>query len=291
MNTDDLKTFIRAAELLNFSKTAEELSYSQSTVTIQIKKLENEFGVQLFNRIGKNVSLTPAGRQFLEHAHSIINSVKKAKSDMGNPSSKDRLVRIGSIHSLCNHHLSQVINKVGKEKLNININIVTDSPSSLFDKLDKNQIDLIYIFDESTYSEKWVKVFDRKEKLNFITSNNELKGRKLRINELLNYPFYLTEKNDNYRRALDKLLAHKNIEISPVLEVSNTDVIVKVLKDNDGISFLPSFVAKSCMSEKCGIESLDVQGINLELSRQLFYHKDKFITSEMQKIIDLISEI
>ncbi|MFL8968849.1 LysR family transcriptional regulator [Helcococcus kunzii] len=290
MNTDDLITFIKASELLNFSKTAEELNYSQSTITIQIKKLENEFGVQLFNRIGKNLSLTPAGEQLLTHAHNIINTVKKAKSDMGSPSSEDKRVRIGCIDSICNYYIPNMLAKMAEKNLDININITTGSIKKLFELLDKNIIDFVYIFDKSTYSEKWVKVFDIKEQLNFVTSIESLQEKDHQIHDILDNHFYLTEKMDNYRHALDQKLAEYNIEISPILEVSNTDIIINLLQKKKGISFLPRFVYNRCLDET-NIKIININDFELEMSRQLFYHKAKFLTNEMKEVIKLLKEI
>ena len=69
-------TFVRIAEVKNFSKSAEILGYSQSAVTMQIKQLEEELKAQLFERIGKQVKLTQAGERLLPHALEILYSVQ-----------------------------------------------------------------------------------------------------------------------------------------------------------------------------------------------------------------------
>ena len=53
-----LNTFLKVAQLQSFSKAAESLGYSQSAITVQVQQLENELGVRLFDRIGKNVTIT-----------------------------------------------------------------------------------------------------------------------------------------------------------------------------------------------------------------------------------------
>ena len=58
-------TFLRVAELQNFTKAAEQLGYSQATVTVQIHQLEQALGIQLFERIGKRVRMTEHGEQFI----------------------------------------------------------------------------------------------------------------------------------------------------------------------------------------------------------------------------------
>lgn len=80
MEIRNLITFVRIAEVKNFSKVAEQLGYSQSAVTMQIKQLETELHAQLFERIGKRVKLTSAGERLLPHALDILNSVTQAKA-------------------------------------------------------------------------------------------------------------------------------------------------------------------------------------------------------------------
>ena len=68
MDIKSIRTFVRVAELKSFTKAANEMNYVQSTVTMQIKQLEKELGYPLFDRIGKKVSLTLNGMQFLSYA-------------------------------------------------------------------------------------------------------------------------------------------------------------------------------------------------------------------------------
>lgn len=71
MDIKNLNTFIQVAELNNFTKAAEKLGYSQSTVSFQIRQLEEELNAQLFERINRTVLLTERGREVLKYAHQI----------------------------------------------------------------------------------------------------------------------------------------------------------------------------------------------------------------------------
>ena len=72
MELRQLSTFIQVAQLKSFSRAAESLGYSQSAVTVQIRQLEEELDTRLFDRIGKHISLTTRGVQFLEHAYDVL---------------------------------------------------------------------------------------------------------------------------------------------------------------------------------------------------------------------------
>ena len=74
MDLRNLNTFIQTAELSSFTRAAEKLGYSQPTISFQIKQLEQELGVQLFERIGHTVSLTQKGREILKKEITKENS-------------------------------------------------------------------------------------------------------------------------------------------------------------------------------------------------------------------------
>ena len=101
MDIRSLKIFIEAAELGSFTRAGERLGYSQPTVSFQIKQLEHELGVQLFDRIGHTVSLTDAGRDALGYAQRIC--LEYQEMSLGTDARRDPggVVRLGMADSLC----------------------------------------------------------------------------------------------------------------------------------------------------------------------------------------------
>lgn len=80
MDFRNIRAFVRVAELKSFSKAAAEMDYVQSTVTMQVQQLEWELGHTLFDRIGRKVSLTALGAEFLTCAYEILHVVGKAEN-------------------------------------------------------------------------------------------------------------------------------------------------------------------------------------------------------------------
>ena len=77
MEVRNLVTFLKVTELKSFSRAAEALDYSQSAVTVQIQQLERELGVQLFDRIGKTVSITQYGKDFVSYARDVVSACQR----------------------------------------------------------------------------------------------------------------------------------------------------------------------------------------------------------------------
>lgn len=82
MEIRQLRSFQTVANLLSFNKAADRLNYAQFSISAQIQALEEELGVQLFDRLGRRVRLTEAGTQLLEYANKILDLVNESHSEM-----------------------------------------------------------------------------------------------------------------------------------------------------------------------------------------------------------------
>lgn len=157
--------------------------------------------------------------------------------------------------------------------------------------MNHNAIDFVYLLDQKIYDHRWVKVLEEPEDIVFVASSaHPLAGRKaLELKELLPEPFLLTEKDASYRFVLDRYLTSMDLRIEPFLEIGNTEFIIRLLKNNAGISFLPEFSIKNEISAG-HLAVLPVKDFHMHIWRQILYHKDKWVTREMDAFIRLAQE-
>ena len=101
MEMKNIRTFVRVAELGNFTRAAHELGYAQSTVTMQIQQLEDELRVSLFARNGKRVSLSASGREFLQYAYQIIKYESMALEHFSFSGEPHGELKIGIMETIC----------------------------------------------------------------------------------------------------------------------------------------------------------------------------------------------
>ena len=172
----------------------------------------------------------------------------------------------------------------------VSLRVTTGSPEELIEKMERGQVDLICILDEPRYSNSWHKCNESPEEVVFAASPDIDLGHPgpYRVAELLDKPFFLTERNANYRRTFDRFLASRQIELTPSLEISDTSFIIKMLERSSGISLLPRFAVAEPAS-KGDLRILEVSDFRLTMYRQMFYHKDKCCTREMDAFIQLAS--
>lgn len=291
MEIRQVQSFVHVAKLGSFSRAAETMGYSQSAITVQIRLLEEELGTKLFDRMGKKVSLTPQGKRFLEHANRILYEMNRTIMAMNEDRELENPLHIGTIESLCTAKFPRILSQFHTLYPKVNIQITLDSPEKLIRMMEHNELDLIYILDTPRWNKEWIKVMEAAEPIVFVTSvNSEFALRKeMVLQDILGESFFLTEKNANYRQALDQHLALENRTLDPALEISDTEFIIKMVERNDGLSFLPYFaVEKYIRSGR--IAMLDVTDIDISMYRQIFYHKNKYKTREMSEFIRLITE-
>ena len=104
---------------------------------------------------------------------------------------------------------------------------------------------------------------------------------------MMNEPFILTEYGQGYRRVLDRELAKMSLEITPVLEIGRTDIITAMIAESNMLSFLPDFVTAPLI-ESGDLCYLDVCDVNIEIWKQLIYHKNKWISKSLKAFIDYV---
>jgi len=250
MEIKQLLSFVTIAHYKSFTKAAEQLGYTQSAITIQIRLLEEELNVKLFDRIGKKVSLTANGNEFIKYAINILNEVNQSKLSMAS-SELEHMVHIGTIESLCSARLMSVFQKVHDLHPKMKVKVTTDTPENLIRMMETGDLDLVYVLERPFYRGRWEKVFEQREEIVFVCNAQMDIAQKenLTFDDILEYPFILTEKNANYRFAFDHFLSIKKMNIHPFLEISDTHFIQRMLLNNECISLLPYFTVEKSVQE------------------------------------------
>lgn len=292
MDFRSLTIFIQVAELSSFTRAAEKLGYSQPTISFQIKQLEQELGVQLFDRIGHTVSLTDEGRDALVYAQQICNLGEEMTSGAIKRYEPSGLVRLALADSLCRPLISRRFARFRREFPKLNLQVLTGGTGELFRLLDHNEVDVVCTLDSPIYDTSYIIASEEKIGVHFVVSTENLLAEResVTITELMEYPFLMTEKGMSYRRILDEQLAQRNLEIHPVLEGGRTDMLCEMVEENLGVAFLPDFVTEQAVRARKMVR-LCVEDIDIQVSRQLIYRRDKWISLQMKAILEHLKGI
>ena len=289
MELKNLITFISVAELGSFTKAGEQLGYSQPTISFQIKQLEDELGCLLFERINHTVTLTQRGMELVGYAHQVRSLTEEFKQNL----EEDRNCR-GQIHivtpdSVCEDMINANYMDFHQKFPFISLKFTTADTSVMFNMLDHNEADVIMTLDNHVYQKDYIIAKEECLPIHFIANSNSKfsKAKNLSIADIINEQFILTEYGQGYRRVFDRELAKKSLEITPVLEIGRTDIITSVIAQSDMLSFLPDFVTKP-MVDKGLLCYLDVCDMNIDIWKQLIYHKNKWMSKALTSFIEYV---
>jgi DNA-binding transcriptional LysR family regulator len=289
MELRNLITFIHVAELGSFTKAAERLGYSQSTVSFQIKQLEDELDCLLFERINHTITLTERGRELVSYASQVRTLTDDFKESFTKVENLNGNIHIVTPDSVCEEMIYSHYLDFHKKHPEIAIKFTTADTSVMFDMLDRNEADAVITLDSHSYKKEYVIAKEEPLSMHFVASNtSRFAGKKnLRINDIKDEPFVLTENGQGYRRVLDKELAKKSIEITPALEIGRTDIITNIVAESEMISYLPDFVTEELVKEG-KLSYLDVSDIKIDIWKQLIYHKNKWISRSLKTFIEYV---
>ena len=289
MELRNLITFIHVAELGSFTQAALQLGYSQSTISFQIKQLEDELGCLLFERINHTITLTERGHELVSYAHRVRALTEEFKEGLTNDEDICGHIHIVTPDSVCEEMINSRYIDFHSKYPQISIKFTTADTTDMFDMLDRNEADAIITLDSHSYRKDYVIAKEEPLSMHFVTSTkSRLAGKKgIKIKDIVNEPFILTEYGQGYRRVFDKELAKRSLEITPVLEIGRTDIITRIIAKGDMISFLPDFVTEPLIKsgELC---YLDVCDMNIEIWKQLIYHKNKWLSKSLTSVINYI---
>ncbi|ETF03649.1 LysR family transcriptional regulator [Advenella kashmirensis W13003] len=143
MNIRFLETFVLLAELRNFRMTAERLHTTQAAISSRIASLEQEFGVRLFDRTAREVSLTPDGSKALAHAERMVKLMREMKDDMLDKHTYAGVIRIGVIESIVHSWFPEFLARLHESYPRLRIEIASDTTVHLTSQLAKGGLDLV----------------------------------------------------------------------------------------------------------------------------------------------------
>ena len=291
MTLTQLETFLEIAKSGSFSLAAEHLGYAQSTVTMQMKQLEDELQVPLFDRLGKKTLLTSFGERLVEHSEKMLEIRRDILSDLTADREPAGLLKIGISESLCYGNFPNLLLKFEQAfpKVEIRLSFVThDSFPAL---LKNGGLDLVYTLNPLIEKDELRLVGKKEESLGFYVSVNHPLAKRKSICEtdLKDAKLLVTGHNCSFRKMLLASLEDKKIAPNIVLETSSKEILKQFAINELGIAFLPDMSAIEEVKEGKLIR-LNWTGRQFPIYSQILIHKDKRISKALEALIDTLQQ-
>lgn len=240
MELRQLKYFVRTAQTLNFSEAARSLYVSQSTLSQQIKALEDELGTILFQRDSHSASLTQSGSMLLPLAIQTIQDSEACKAQVNDL--KEMLtgeLNIGVTYSF-SHILTEAVNNFVKEYPGVKLNIVYRNMAELMEALRHREVDLVLAFKPGQpYNEiESSELFDDKISV-IMRKDHALADRKsISLEELSRHRLAIPAKGLQARNALEKYICIEHSDLNICLEINEANILLDIVQENNFLTML-----------------------------------------------------
>ncbi|MDO5570434.1 MAG: LysR substrate-binding domain-containing protein [Bacteroidales bacterium] len=280
MELRQLRYFAEAAESLNFTDASKALFISQSTLSQQIKQLENELGVSLFDRIGKRVYLTEVGVEFLAHAKKTLQAAESGKQKiMDLQNLKTGILKIGVTYTL-SILLADALVKFSKKYPFIKLEIVSNNSEELFELLNNHKIDMMLSFNNTCIVSNIISRPLFNSSLSVIVHANHpfCSLKSISFSMLDSIPLILLSKGFTARRKLDEILKKKNIEVSPVMELNDVHILLQLVNKGNWATILSNSTAVGHNE----LKAIPLQDKECNLTASLYILEGTYISNSMK---------
>ena len=287
MENRNVTTFIKIVEAGSFTKAAELLGYSQAAVTAQIKSMEKELGVPLFDRIGKRIYLTQEGKTFLPHALNMLKAEEEAVHSVRQTEKLTGELSICSASSYAMDVLPGILLKFMKLHPDVSVTVrISDFIEDTTARLARGEIDFVACLDEEYAYPEFLTMAKRPEKIVFVTypGNPLTKRQELKASDVVKDQFIVADRDISYCALLDKELRKQGIGMIPAMEIGSVGAIISMLLKGYGCSFVPEFAVSDYL-EKGELELLYVSDIDISIFFFFICSKDRWINPVMREFI------
>ena len=291
MTIVQLETFLKITETGSFTAASNALGYAQSTVTTQIKQLEDELNCLLFERLGKNIVLTLEGERLLLYAQRMLQLEREILLEVPKSKNPTGIIRLGVSESLCYNTLPYILMEYKKRfpKIEIQLQLIThDTFPSM---LKQGSLDLVYTLNPYIELPELIMLHKKPETLGFYASPEYPLASRNHIKEtdLENIPLLLTSHRCNFRLMLIQDLAKYSIIPKIEIETSRKEILKQFAINQLGVAFIPDMVVKEEI-ENGSLKRLDWDGNDFAIFSQIFIHKDKHLNSAIEGLVEIILE-
>jgi len=277
-----VRSFAAVAREKSVTRAASVLNYAQSSVTAQIHALEEELGVPLFDRIGRGVSLTAAGGDFLHYAERLLGLAEEARLSVrscGEPAGK---LTIAASESLLTYRIPELLRAFQSRFPAVEIVLHASTLCSSVVAIEPG-VDLSITIDEPVLDPRFaVRILREERMVCAVWSDHPLtRLRRIQASDIAEHQLLLTERNCSYRALFERTLTQQGSKVSRSLEFASVEAIKQCALARMGVAVLPEIV----VAEELGsgaLVALPWPTRSLHVYTQIVRSREKWSSPAMQ---------
>lgn len=232
-----LRAFHHVAICGGFSRAAEHLFLTQPAISDQVRKLEEEYDILLFNRQKKQVELTPAGEKLLEITRRLFDNEQQALELLA----ESRALRAGTLRIVADsaHHLVRILARFRSRHPGVKISLRSGNNQTVMNSLRSYEADIGVLGELPPGRDFMTRMLTSSPIIAFAAAGSPLAKRAaLRFADLARHPLVLRENGSKTRKKLEEAAAERGITLTPAIEAEGREAVREIVASGAGIGFV-----------------------------------------------------
>lgn len=240
-----LKTFEVVATFMSFNRAADVLHCTQSTVSAQIKALEEDLGSPVFERLGRRIALSPAGEELLLYTRRMLDLEKEIRSVVKERQESLGLISLRVPQSVAMAHLPTILSRFQKSHPRVGFDISNCGYHRLAEEFRGGVIDAAFLMaDAIDVPDLCASVLQRVALVMVAAPSSDLARRSgLALKDLAGHTLLLSKHDCGYRMELERDLKEADVEVAAIIELNSLEALIQCVMMGLGVALLPRIVA------------------------------------------------
>lgn len=289
MTLRHMRIFQKIYETQSVTRAAEALHMTQPAVTRALQELEKYYGLRLFERLNRRLTVTEAGRRMYDYALHLtetFDTMEKSLRDW----ERQGVLRVGASVSLGCSLLPQLSRTFQEEHPGVEVRVRIANGELLRRDLLENRLDLALLEGEENGADLMLTPFAAGEMALIVPPGHPLaRAGGATLAQAAAYPLLLRETGSATRRFLDQLLMSRGLAVQPVWESASTQALLSAVREGLGITLVPWALARQTVlrgeAERCPVTDAE-----LIRRRYVAWHPSKYVTGTMRAFVNLCME-
>ncbi len=234
-----LRVFTTAAQHLSFTRAAEELYLTQPAVSMQIKQLENNVGLPLFEQLGKKIHLTPAGEELFRYARNILQQLDEMEQVMERLKGGQTGQLDISVATTANYFATRLLAKFNRCYSDITIKLDVTNRGGLLRHLEQNEKDLVIMGRPPEQMEVVAEPFMDNPLVIIAAPDHPLAdGERIPLAKLQGETFVVREQESGTRNAMERFFSSRGITLNTGMEMTSNEAIKQAVEAGLGLGIV-----------------------------------------------------
>ena len=286
-----LTTFKTILQCGSFLEAAQKLHYTQSTITFQMQQLEKELGVRLFEKVGRRMTATQAGRDMVPYVDGVLEAAERLRNFGKECGELTGTLRLAVAETLLAYQMQPILTRFRAMAPGVKLSIQCENCYRIRDEILDGALDMGIYYDVGGYGDSMVVHALADFPIALVAAPQRQYSAAVfqARDSRQTIPIISNDRNGIYKHIINRWLAEKNIVLENIIELGNTETVKSCVAGDLGIALLPRFAVEAQLADGT-LKALDSDLSREHITAVCTYHKNKWITPAMELFLRLTRE-